>query len=585
MRKYILIIAALLATVFIVSCNNAKTNTDIPEGYTKETLSGGTAFSDVNIKSVTVNAENDFLDITVDFTKGSELTVSGESDLSELPEYSLRMGQAPHSVILNVKNTEHADFLRHLPERDGFFSGALYDDVKSELYLFFSKDVAYKAAGDGSILNISFAPCNKQHEHDDYAYFVTANLYEYYKNGSFKGDDNLFPMLSRDGSFTFISADLTEREAIELFIGLKEKYPQFAPSFAIIAKYYDELPIYNPGLDYSYSYTRQIERDNDNTSVLIPDGFYISSVSEGILYEKFISNGENIHSELYIKNEEKNYRFTAFEFEGIEKCEISPDEKRIAVLENSRSGSHLYIFDMSNGSLLYDLSDAGFGKRISGFAWNDLGTCLYAVGGSDSISLHMYDFSVKDETKRHSIVYDGNMDEGSFALHDGKIYFTASDENNSKILCLSPETGIVKELCEGSLFSFYGEYCAVSTANSVSDNGDNSFYILNIENSDEKITLTDEFPVYEFIWSEDGKSIYYVKNNFSGDDTETSAETAHDDFPYTVYKFDFANKKSEKISDICAYNRLIVTEKGLFVMCSETNESSMIYAATYSIDS
>ena len=50
--------------------------------------------------------------------------------------------------------------------------------------------------------------------------------------------------------------------------------------------------------------------------------------------------------------------------------------------------------------MLTDLTDVGFGDSVSAYTWDDIGTTIYAVSGTDSMTIHQYDFDVPDESKR-----------------------------------------------------------------------------------------------------------------------------------------------------------------------------------------
>lgn len=584
MRRSLVLFILIILIITICSCNKSEHTRSqaLPDGYTDEIMSGGTGSEDVNIKSLSVQSHGAVTELHIQFASGSELTLSGETEISAVPKYTVQC--ASQEILLYVENVTYTNFLRNSDTREtDQLCGTFFDEIQNTVVFQFRNNVVYNVRENGSELVISAVTATNAHSTDDYAYFVTANMYEYEKAGIWQRDERLSPTLTRDGSVIFISAPFEKRsDASVLYDELCKDYAEFCSAFTVIAKYYNELPIHDQSADFalSYSYKPAYEAKSD---VLIADGFIIAETNAGIMYEKFISTDDSVHSEIYIRSNGVSVPFTKFTFESIEKASCSPDGKRLAVLENAQSGSHLYIFDMATGELLYDLSDSGFGKRISTFVWNELGTALYAISGTEQIAVHMYDFTVKDESKRHSIIYSDNVDEGCLELYNGLLYFIASEDKSSSVISVSPEMGMHKFFCEGSLFEFSDTYAAVSTAGTVSESSASDLYIINMKTG-ESDSITQDFPVYDFFWSEDGNSLYYVENKLSREDTADSSDTVQsENTRVKIHRYDTNTKKSVLVCELKSYNRLAATDKGLTVMYLESTDTSVLFAATYII--
>ena len=583
MRKIILIFTFLLLIVLLCACTGSAVDV-LPEGFSQENREGGKSFSDVNIKSVSADDKDGITEVRISFCTGSDLTYSGEVALSGLPAYKIEWLNDYYALRISVENVVFTDFERGIHDTSDEFSGVFYDDYSGSIMIQLAHDCAYSVAEDKSELTVRLLPLDKQYGHDDYAYCVTANLSDYEQMRIWQRDESLSPTLTRDGRIILISKPFEEKgEADALKTALADKYPYFSHAFSVIAKYYDELPMYDEAFDYALSYSFIPVREGDYT-VEIPDGYYLSKTENGLLYEKFITKAGATHSEIYLNENGMVRQFTDFEFESIEDVKVSPDGRRIAVLENSQSGSHLYIFDLTSGELLYDLSDAGFGKRIGSFIWNETGSAVYAISGTDGISLHMYDFTMKDETKRHSIIYSKDIDEGSLCICRGKLYFTVTDEAESSVFALVPEVGTVKKVCAGGSIDISGDYAAISTANTVADSDGYEFCVLNLQTG-ERTMIENSFPIYDFAWSDDGRYIYYVDNRFAGQDTDESDTTqAADEYPCTIYRYDVNAQNNEKLCDTCSLSRFYASEKALYLMCCGTKDDIVTFAATYVVE-
>ena len=585
MRRTFFIILCVCTAFLLCACagKDGDKSVNVPHGYSCEDVTGGKPAKNVNIKNVKVEEDGAFTGLTVEFSYGSDLAGSGEVSGSVIPKYTVGRQTSPYALTLYTEGIAYSDFeITGKHEYSGNLLGMFFDAKTSKLYFQFSKDMAFNVREEKSSIVISAVPLQAQQGVDEYAYYVTSNTYDSYSCGV-SDFSQMIPTLTRSGEKILISGEFAkEKDAKDYLQKLSEEYPLYSRSFEVIAKYYNELPIYNPLRDNARVYAEPILRQDGKTQVgdvFVSDGFYLATTQDGVLYEKFV----NGHSEVYIKSGDERSRYLNFEFENIEKVEYAPDGRRLAILENSSAGSHLYVFDVISTELLYDLSDSGFGKRISNFIWNEPGTALYAISGDDRITVRMYDFAINDETKRTSTVYDGETDEGSLTLHDGHLYFASTDDKGSRIYSLRPETGVKSEFCAGSGIEFCGKYAAVTTASLVASNDTYSFYVINTD-TDKKVIVTDKFAVYDFVWSDDGEYLYYVENRHSGTDSE-SGETSQpkDDYPYTLYRYSTKTEKSEKLYDIRYYNRLEAYGKDLLLMHYDSSVGIPLFAGTYVI--
>lgn len=595
MRKiYFIFVVILIMGLALCSCdkNNSDEKAYIPEGYSYGEISGGTACNNVNIKNIDVSQNGNELSINIGFSTGSNLNESDEASLSYIPSYSVKRIEAPYALAVHVDSVTYTDYERNFDVSDvPCVCGVFFDSVKSTVYFRFTDDMAFKTEEKQNTLSISAVKAGDSRSADEFAYYVTANLYDYYRDGFIELDQSLTPTISREGKILFISKAFVQKEqADELLQALIGKYTDYADGFDVIAMYYNEMPIYDESLDASAARSAKVIRKNGSESTpdcLISDGHLFAITGEGLIYEKNIKSGSGIVSELRIKVGSSSEKLLNYEFANIESVKFSSDKSKLAVLENSATGSHLYIFDTVSGEMLYDLSEAGIGKRISSFVWNELGTAIYTVSGTGSIAIKMYDFNISDELKRISTVYDGIVDEGSFELRDGKLYFSATDENGSIIYSLKPELGVKSKFCKGSAFRFSEKAVAVTTVSTVvaMEKGDYSFYIRDLATG-EATVVTKDFPVFDFRWSESGRYLYYIENTKSQDtDSATSSGTSveTDNYPYILHRYDTETGKSETLCNLKSYSNLGVMGDDILVMYYDGDADTVFVKSTYII--
>lgn len=594
MRKiYLILLITLAGALALCSCDkdNSTEKAVIPEGYSYEEISGGAECNNVNIKNISISQNENELSINISFSTGSNLNESAETFISYIPRYSIKRISAPYALAVHVDSVAYTDYERSIDiSAAPDICGVFFDPVESTVYFRLTEDMAFKAVEKQDTLLISAVKAEKGRSSDDFAYYVAANLYDYYRDGFIEIDSDLTPTISREGKILFISeAFAREEQADELLRTLRAKYADYADGFEVIAMYYNEMPIYNESLDASAAKSARVIRKDGSESApecLISDGHLFAITDDGLIYEKNIKSGNGIGSELRIKTGSGSERFLNYEFANIESVKFSSDKSKLAVLENSATGSHLYIFDTVSGELLYDLSEAGIGKRISGFVWNDLGTAIYTVSGTGNIAIKMYDFNISDEQKRISTVYDGIVDEGSFALYDGRLYYSATDENGSIIYSLKPELGVREIFCEGSAFGFSQKAIAVTTVSTVvtMEKGDYSFYIKDLS-TDKTTVVTNDFPVFDFRWSEDGKYLYYIENTKS-QDTDTASSDMDievNNYPYVLHRYDTETGKSETLCNLKSYSNLGVMGDDMLIMYYEGDTDRFFIKATYII--
>ena len=606
------------------------------------------AIEDLNIKSLTLlKLQGDHTDTTLQFAfvTGSRMS-GGEQEQSGcgVPAYSVYTLENPARLVIEFENLAHWDYRHGLelnnPLFIGTFQHALADSSRMRIYIQLSLPVYFSAKAEGDTLTIALQP---QEAKEQTLYYVTANAYEEYCAGTIPSECSVTPTLSADLQNTLLISKSfpTQEEADAFAAKAKELCPSLPKElWRTVSLKTGQLPAYDSTLNYLKASSTPVVRLPDGTEktvpVLVPDGLYLCSLpnNEGFLYSKETgTDSESSFQQLYkMKWDGQTSLATAFEFSAVEKAQYSPDGRKLAVLDRIEGSTHLYVFDADTYELLNDLSEMGFGGNTSTFLWNSLGNIIYAITGVNTIGLHQFDYSIPDEASRHSIVDADSVDEGNLGYCDGELYFAnATMEGGSIINRIKPEGGVRKPFTPGSRFAISSDAKYIAIVDSNVSGGSGAVLKLYDTATGSTRALTSDFYPYDCIWSLDCTRLYYIESRISGgqteeatsDDTQTEGsgaadatgsadssntaaadDTAVDDtagtddtstdntaaapadpYPYTLWVYDIASGKSEKLLDLAAPDLFVGGRAELLYLNRyESDETGTLMRAAYLLD-
>ena len=268
---------------------------------------------------------------------------------------------------------------------------------------------------------------------------------------------------------------------------------------------------------------------------------------------------------------------------------FSPDGRRLAVLEMAGESAHLYVFDVDSRDLITDLSAVGFGDTISAYCWDSMGGRLFSIGGSGEISVHQYDFNVPDEAKRHSDVDKKGCDEGMIGFADGEVYFVETTmENDGAIYSIKPEGGSRRVFISGDNFSISPDsrYMAYTlSGGDAAGTKASSFAYIDMQTGD-VTEITRGFNVFNFMWSLDGKKIFYFENRLSGssDDGE-GEEQLTDEYPYTLWVYYTESGVNKAVADLMSTSIIPGRDTDTVYICYTDKETlGSVVRATYALN-
>ena len=572
---------ALLLCICILLCACGKQEEQASRyiGYNLSgEAAGGAPLEHANAYRLSVKTSGETTALSIKFISGSRMSGSAtQSNAANVPPYTAWMLANPARLMLRVTGLAYWDYERDIPSPAGLVLGSfryVIEDEENqdaaETYICFqlSGDCAYKVEeSDGSLTLTLIAKTKVENKVEDAAksWYLVGDAFRDYCAGRLQNKDAFTPTYDQGFSrIMLVSAPYpSEIEAELAKKQLLEREPLAVPSeWSVLESQSGAMPTYDENARYAVAYEENIQRregEIQRAEVFLADGLYLGSAPRrlggGALYSKRISKGTGVDiysfEQLYIKDAQGvdkcllNYEFTA-----VEQAVFSPDARRLAVLERSAERTNLYVVDVEMREVTAELTQAGFGDMVSALCWDSVGSVLFAVSGSGEMQIHAYDFSVPDESKRHTVVDKNGANDGYIGYCGGEVYFVESDMDKDTIYRIKPEGGVRKAFYSGSAFALSpnNAYMAIS-----SSSGSNSLLLFDMKTGITKV-IPSEFAVYEFVWSQDGSRVYYFENRLSGglgeESEQVAVETQQDAYPYTLWSYEIESGEIRAICDL-----------------------------------
>lgn len=552
---------------------------------------GGAALAGANFSRLSIEQGREATTLTLRFKSGSRMSgTPSEAEAPTPPPYTIWMEGNPARLMLRLEGLDHWDYERDQPAPAGLVLGSFRYNLENgeageegkPAFLCFQlgADCAFKAEEGAGSLKITLlakdggnggakqAPKGEA----ELPWYLVGDAFRDYCGGRLQGRDAFTPTYAAGLSHilliskpyaTQIEAELAKKKLLE------GEPLAVAAEWAAVQLSSGGLPAYDENARYAAAYEEPIQRREgqvQGAEVFLAEGLYLSPVPRrlggGVLYSKGIDQGRGVDSyrfeQLYIRDSQGvDKPLLSYEFAAVEQAAFSPDGRRLAVLERSAERTNLYIVDVDMREVTAELTQAGFGELVSAFCWDSMGSVLFAVSGSGEMQIHAYDFSVPDETRRHTVVDKNGAGEGYIGYCDGEVYFMESDMEKDVIYRIKPEGGVRKSFHTGSAFALSPNkaYMAISASAGVSAaGGAKQFLLLDMASGETKV-ITEDFAVYAFLWSLDGSRVYYFENRLSGGLGEEEGESeqaaaSQDPYPFTLWAYDLASGQSRSVCDL-----------------------------------
>ncbi len=623
-----------------------------------ESIEGGGSVTSPNVKSVEFGENGIDYSIALQFISGSRMSGGAEeSAVASVPQYKISLLEAPARLVVELPGLAYWDYTRTLDmsgaghilgcfqymttdtgDASGDGGAANADAVEdteappfvsaARICFQLAEEVAFKAetSGDTLIITLRTLPSSETAQNGDAEdvlagkqFYVMGDAYTDYCDGVIPQTIQAAPTYAANLNSVVLLAGPFANEgsadnALEEIISASPD--MVASEWMVILLSDNELPPYDETTRYSVVYNSSVVRRDGAESALgvfIEDGYLLCVTHErdGYLYSKrMVDTGVGktsyVYQQIYCMDTSGNSReFLSYEFDTIERAEYSPDGRKLAVLAREAESAHLYIFDMDTKELLTDLSNMGFGDMVSAFTWDDTGSAIYAVSGSSEIQVNEYDFLVPAQNKRYSIVDRNGVDEGCIAYCNGELYFVETDMDDGPVIYrIKPEGGVRKAFTTGSSFALSpnDRYMAVSVSSS-------DFYVADAETSTiqpedtfsiydmtsgEATVVTEDFAVYEYLWSWDSSKLYFFEDRLTGNagegESSTDEDTAQtergtDPYPYTLWVYDVETGEKYAVADL-PYTSIMVSNRQneVYLLYYDEETGGGVIRATYTIN-
>ncbi|MBQ9941449.1 MAG: hypothetical protein IJP03_00430, partial [Christensenellaceae bacterium] len=414
-------------------------------------------------------AEGEQTVFTFSFVKGSR-SQGGESALHTVPEYTVKVLDAPRRLQISFKGMDHWEYdpavLAYTDER---VLGSLQKDPFGEqplsLYVQLTGDAEYLVREKDAQLTVAIRPA----EDEDAAehYFVLIDAFEEYEEGLLSQELGLTPTLAaeegaiRPAVISQAFASRADAEAFALKVeeaaakavpGKRAQICLVAPGcLPVISAAADEARIQRPVLK-SGDTAQQLTLLMQNATYLCADSKGGSLFVRTVLPDKLVDAEPVTTDQIWHlqANGKKQLLDLGQTFYGIAQAEYSPDERYLAILDSSLDQSVVYVYDCQTAQML-NMAEEGFGSVTSSFVWDERDNCLYAMTGYDRMQLLKATFDDGKVAIREVEEQEGF--EGTLALADGKLYFADQSAGDSGIIYrVDAITGKREEVSSGISF-------------------------------------------------------------------------------------------------------------------------------------
>lgn len=554
MKKIITVLTAMVLLFSLAGCGNG-------EKLMYESTfvySGGGDQSSANLKDISVDITKDTEDVvlTFRFVNGSNTNADDqETAMKGLPPYQIAFLANPTRMMLTVTNLQYWDYQVNSSWSDpsGLIQGMfplipINDRTGATFYFNLSENVQYKLAESDGKLTVTL---HKSPVDAVDGYYVTGNLFYEFQEGILTEGAGLTPTLCNDNiSVLMISSRFdTEKDAQTFLDKVNNSYSSglSGKSLNIIEQKSNVLPAYDDEMDLQAVLNRTILKiDGKETSLplFFADARFLCWMPDGkkALFAKQQGNSESASAvqQLYLADQD-GMKTPLFEqgLANISMAAFSSNGKMLAFVEESYGVQLCSIFDMETKQVKVLAEDA-FGGSITGIAWNDDGTKLYAMAGDTMLLLREYD--VAKEERTNLTEYPGIYT--PLTCLDNYLYFVDVVDNMATVVKMNTQTDEFTSLVQGEDFiiSENGRYIAVVRPDAEEGEGYGSLVLYDTVEETETV-ITKDAVLNDFFFNNDSSHLFYIADNM----TEDAGQ-----FVYSISQYDILEKKNEKLADCTA---------------------------------
>lgn len=576
--------ALLLVVIFMFGAVSCATN--VPQGKNStETVSGGTAQENANLKDITLSQSGTGLNIQFSFVSGSQGTTEAEGAIG-LPEYTLSFLPNPMRLLLTINDLKFWDYQKNsdLTDSTGLVQGVfkllpVNSRTSTSLYMNLSTDVTFAVSEADGKLTVHLE--KKQPDSGANKYFVAANLFYEYQEGVLPEETGLTPTLCSDGySVIMLSqpyATSAEAEAQKTAISQNYLASLEGKGLTVIELNTRALPVYNTSLDNQSLREKPLLKRNDKTETaepFFPEARFLCWRADGqyALFAKTNTDDSALPTEqLYLVSTDgvKTLLFD-YDLAQISFASFSPDGNRILFVEQVNEMQILTVYDLQTKKTVV-ADDAELGSIITGAAFSADGNSVYAMAGDDMLLLKCLDIATGAIS---SMTFSPGVDTGVYQAGN-KLYYMDVIDETEWVVSYDMEADATANLAKADFFlmSGNGRYLLMQKATENSDNMITELSVYDLQ-TDTTTLIDNKLMITDYFFSLDSEKLYYIADNSANDET----------YLYSVYRYNIAENSTEKLFD--AVNAVFdpANTTGKLFLCARFTSQEVDYPVTYLID-
>lgn len=554
MKRVLAFVLAIIVAAGIYGCGgnkNAKPASKIKGYYTAEqTYRGGKEATDINVKDISVAVKDGTTSVTFTFVKGSNSQAGiPEADISFIPEYTVSCLQGVDRVVLTLKGISYWDYKNKGNWTNELLKGIFYQPQVGEngnayIYLQLSSEPVFQCQENKNKLTINLKNSGVK---ESEAFYVTANAYYEYKEGRIDTGIGMMPVLCNDLSSILLISEAFDKQADADYYAenITNQLSQIGDfKISVVKLKPGEFPAYDESVDIEMLRNREIiSRDGktEKGELLFIDArlLKISPDSSFALFAKPKYAGDHdigfIPDVLWtIDNNGARNQLSGYEFASVGGVSISPDGKKIAIIEQFEQDNPLSVLFIGQDKVV-TIGQQGMGSFTSGSAWNSIGTSLYAMAGNEELQFKRYDINAQGSSAVKVLLERPGFESRLESFGD-KIYFVDGYDSSYKIIAYDTGSNDIEEIADGHNFTLSpdGKYMAILVQKEGQDfELEYDLYLMNIQNN-EKTLVSKSAIISSFFFGRDNTLFY-------------SIDRGDTDYPVEVLRYRLADKTVDSL--------------------------------------
>ncbi len=552
---------------------------------TEQTVSGGQAQSDTNLKDVTVGKDGQLITITFDFVNGDNQSGAKESAMQGVPTYDLSFCENPMRMLLRIEGVRHWAYQVNsiLQDETGLIEGMLRvlpvgNRTTTDFYINLSKKVKFCVAESDGKLTVCLEPIQTQEQQ---AYYVAGEFFNEYQEGVLPEEAGLTPTLADDKiSVLMISNAFFSQEEAQLFKAeLEQKYAASLgeKTLRIIQNGTLSLPQYEDQQiidDLKNKILIRRQEKEEKANLFFADGRFICWMNNGsqALFAKSetaLHESESVGDQLYLADKKGNKTLLFdYELSTVTEGLFSPDDSKLVILEQTDENQVCSIYDFASKKLNM-LDEMIIGNNVAGCAWSSDGKKLYLLSGEDMFSVFCCDVQTMQITVlRQELSIDGNL----YCFEDA-LYYMDVVQDSVAIVRHSIVSGDFTTVPSGEFFSMNksGTDILTQVYSGEQEEGYGALKLIRNFGAQEKTIVSGQY-IAQYFFSNDGKRIYY------------SVESEDENFVYTVYEYNIETEESRLLFDMIEGRLMPAADDNALILNITYEKDNSMYSATYFIE-